>query len=118
MVTLYGLKNCSTCKKALQWMDDNQVKHTFIDYRESPLTPAQLSTYAEHLGWPKLVNRASMTWRRLSDREKDPQSDTDWLKLIEQHPALIRRPLAVAGDEVRTGFKPDQWADWLESAKH
>ena len=113
MVTLYGLKNCSTCKKALQWMSAQNIEHEFIDYRQSPLSRSQVERYGEQLGWGKLINRASTTWRNLPEGQKEPQNNADWLGLVEAHPTLIRRPLAVSGDEVRAGFKPDEWVDWL-----
>ena len=106
MIELYGLLKCDTCKKARQWLTAHEIAHEFIDYRDHPLPPATLVTYAEALGgWEKLVNRASMTWRKLSDEQRQAADDGQWQSLIAQYPALIRRPLTVwPNGVVTTGF--------------
>src|SRR5690606_17582191 len=67
-VTLYGLKKCSTCIKAIKWLEQGGIAFDFIDYRDQPVEPKLLKAWAQELGgWEKLVNRASMTWRKLPD---------------------------------------------------
>ncbi|MGA9341833.1 MAG: Spx/MgsR family RNA polymerase-binding regulatory protein [Rhodanobacteraceae bacterium] len=98
-ITMYGLDKCSTCDKARKWLDRHGVAHRFVDYREHPVAPAQLKAWAEKAGgWEKLVNRSSMTWRALPDNRKTPASDPEWLLLIREYPALVRRPLLVLED--------------------
>ena len=116
MITLYGLKKCSTCVKACAWLDIQAIAYEFIDYRDRPIAPDLLITWSEQLGgWEKLVNRASMTWRNLSDAEKmltqalNPNQyskhDQVWVDLIAQYPTLIRRPLTVWHNQsVTVGF--------------
>ncbi len=116
MITLYGLKKCSTCVKACAWLDIKTISYQFIDYRDRPIAPDLLITWSEQLGgWEKLVNRASTTWRNLSDAEKmltqalNPtqysKHDQVWGDLIEQYPTLIRRPLTVWHNQsVTVGF--------------
>jgi len=105
-LTLYGLRQCSTCVKARDWLNEHAIAHTFIDYREQPVAATVLRDWATQLGgWEKLVNRASMTWRNLADAQKSPADDAAWLALIAQYPALIRRPVAVdASGAVGVGF--------------
>ena len=104
-LTLYGLTKCSTCIKARQWLDAHGVSHTFIDYRDNPVAPEKLTAWAESLGgWEKLVNRASMTWRNLPVERKSPETAEQWLALIAEFPALVRRPVADTGDAVSVGF--------------
>lgn len=111
MVTVYGLKNCSTCKKATKWLTEHGVEHTFIDYRDNPISPKLLLQWAPQVGgWTKLVNRASPTWRNLPDQSKTPESDQDWLQLIADFPTLVRRPVTVDTTTVSVGFKPDAFA--------
>lgn len=111
MVTIFGLKNCSTCKNALKWLTEHQVKHTFIDYREQPISAEDLKVWAQKLGgWPKLVNRASPTWRNLPETSKSPESDEDWLQLIAEYPTLVRRPVTVDAHSITVGFKADAYA--------
>lgn len=105
-ITLYGLTKCSTCQKALKWLQRNGVDHRFIDYREQPLEGATLKNWAAQFdSFDKLVNRSGMTWRNLAPVRKTPGSDAEWLLLIREQPALVRRPVAVLDDgSVRVGF--------------
>jgi Spx/MgsR family transcriptional regulator len=112
---VYGLKKCSTCLKALTWLDAHSVPYVFIDYREEPIQSADLLAWSEQLGgWDKLVNRASMTWRNLSDHERSAQSEPQWLALIAAYPALVRRPLVLLSDgQVMVGFQEKRWQQAL-----
>ena len=108
---LFGLKNCSTCKKATKWLDEHEVAYTFTDYRDHPIAPEHLVQWAQQLGgWPKLVNRASPTWRNLPEERKTPEQDADWLALIAEFPTLVRRPVAVTAEAVSVGFKPETFS--------
>jgi Spx/MgsR family transcriptional regulator len=115
-LTLYGLTQCSTCVKARAWLDQHALAHQFIDYRAHPIGPADLKKWAQALGgFEKLVNRASMTWRQIADALKDPQSDAQWLELIAQYPALIRRPLTLYPDgSVTVGFNEKRYTEKLK----
>lgn len=112
-IKLYGLSKCSTCLKAQAWLDEKKISYTFQDYRDVPIVAKELKTWAESLGgWEKLVNRASMTWRGLDERLKSPTTDKEWLSLIAQYPALIRRPVAVLSDHsVMVGFNEKRYAE-------
>lgn len=110
MTRLYGLAKCSTCIKARAWLDEHGIDHQFIDYREQPIDPPQLAEWAARLTWPKLVNRASMTWRNLPEARKTPDSDAQWLALVAEFPALIRRPLTVYEGQVDTGFSEKKYS--------
>lgn len=115
---LYGLAKCSTCLKARAWLDERGIAHQFQDYRAAPVAPATLKAWAESLGgWEKLVNRASMTWRNLDDSLKAPTTDKQWLSLIADYPALIRRPVTVYADHsVTVGFNEKRSAEKLGQA--
>ena len=110
---LFGLKQCSTCVKACRWLNEHGVAHAFVDYRAPPIAPTLLRQWAEQLGgWERLVNRASMTWRNLDESRSLPAGDGDWLALIAEYPALVRRPLAVSADgEVGVGFNEKRYAE-------
>ena len=111
--TLYGLNKCSTCVKARDWLNENGVAHTFVDYRDHPVPAATLKEWAEQLGgWEKLVNRTSMTWRALSDEQKAASTAAQWTRLIAEYPALVRRPVTVTSDGVVTvGFSEKRYGE-------
>jgi Spx/MgsR family transcriptional regulator len=116
MILLYGLTKCSTCQKALAWLSDQGVACQLIDYRDHPLSPPALIDYAKALGgWEKLVNRASMTWRQLSEEQRAASSDQQWLALIAQYPALVRRPLTILPDgTVLNGFSEKKFKQYQD----
>jgi len=116
-MTLYGLTKCSTCLKARKWLEDQGVEARFVDYRDDPLPAQSLVKWAGELGgWEKLVNRASMTWRNLPEERKTPASDAQWLALIAEFPALVRRPLAVwPNGAVSVGFNEKKYLAQLDS---
>ena len=98
-LTLYGLDNCDTCRKARNWLTRFGVEHQFIDYRAQRIAPETLKAWAVQLGgWDKLVNRASTTWRTLPETRKSPGSDPEWTLLIKEYPALVKRPVVVTAD--------------------
>ncbi len=110
-VELYGLEKCGTCDKARAWLDAHKVKHGFTDYREHPIAPATLKAWAKELGWEKLVNRASYTWRDLSDVQKAVSTDAEWLKLVKEFPALVKRPVVVKDGAVSAGFSEKKFKE-------
>jgi Spx/MgsR family transcriptional regulator len=112
---IFGLAKCSTCVKALAWLDEQGVSYRFADYRDHPLPQSSLKKWSTALGgWEKLVNRASMTWRNLDETLKTPQTDAQWLSLIANYPALVRRPLTVYADQsVSVGFNEKRFAEKL-----
>ncbi|PLC51155.1 arsenate reductase [Pollutimonas subterranea] len=113
VVQLYGLKNCSTCVKAMNWLTQRELPYSFTDYREQPISGAQLVAWAGVLGgWEKLVNRASMTWRNLPESRKAPGNEQQWLALIAEFPALVKRPVAVTGpNNVAVGFSEKKYSE-------
>ncbi|MGH8123454.1 MAG: Spx/MgsR family RNA polymerase-binding regulatory protein [Rudaea sp.] len=105
MIAVYGLDKCSTCQKARKWLDRHEVEYRFVDYREQRTDALTLKAWAKAVGGlDKLVNRSGMTWRNLPPARKSPASDPEWLLLIKEYPALVRRPVVVRGDEVNLGF--------------
>lgn len=109
---IYGLDKCDTCRKARNWLDRRKVAYQFVDYREQRIPAESLKTWARAAGgWEKFVNRASTTWRALPEARKSPGSDAEWTLLIKEHPALVRRPLAVFDDgRVLQGFADKLYA--------
>ena len=105
-ITLYGLDNCDSCRKARNWLARFDVAHAFVDYRAQRVAPEMLKDWAAQLGgWDKLVNRASTTWRTLPEPRKTPRSDPEWTLLIKEYPALVKRPVVVREDDaVSVGF--------------
>lgn len=116
-ITLYGLAKCSTCQKAEKWLERKGIEYRFIDYREQPVDAVTLKAWAMQLdGFDKLVNRSGMTWRNLVPARKTPGSDAEWLLLIREYPALVRRPVTVLQDgSIRVGFNDKLYSSLFAS---
>ena len=93
MLTLYGIKNCDTVKKARRWLDNQGVDYQFHDFRQDGLDKKLLDSWLKQLGWEAIVNKRSTTWRNLSDKEKDISSNAQAAKLLLANPTLIKRPV-------------------------
>ena len=103
-LTLYGLKSCDTCRKALKALEAEGRPATFIDLRGDVDLAARVPVWLAALG-PALVNRASTTWRGLPDADR-ARAETDPAGLLIAHPALIKRPVIEAGGAVHIGWTP------------
>ena len=100
-LTLFGLANCDTCRKARKWLERFGVAHAFVDYREHTPSPETLVEWKEALGgWDAMVNKSSTTWRNLPAARKTPGSDAEWKLLLKEYPQLVRRPLVATADGV------------------
>ena len=113
MIKVYGIKNCSTCVKALKWLEAQGKSFEFIDYRAQPIAPETILLWAAELSWTKLINKASTTWRNLSYEQKQASSDAEFLALLAEYPSLMKRPVLVAQDRIILGFKPETYEEFF-----
>jgi Spx/MgsR family transcriptional regulator len=104
MLTLYGLKNCDTCRKARKWLDGGGIPYQFHDVREGGVNRAMLQRWADAVGWQTLLNRRSTTWRSLPDAAKHEIDEQQAIELMLGQPTLIKRPVAESGAQVLVGF--------------
>lgn len=114
MVVLYGIKNCDTCKKARKWLAQNGIEHRFHDFRIDGLTEAQLKDFVQRLGWEKLLNKSSTSWRQLSSEQQADLNEAKVIQLMLATPTLIKRPVLDTGKALLIGFKPEIYADKLK----
>lgn len=105
MITVYGLKNCDTCKKALAWLKAEGIAHSFHDVREDGLDQAKVTAWIAELGWETLLNTRSTTWRGLGPEDKADIDAAKAARLILAHPALMKRPVFDLGRRRVVGFK-------------
>lgn len=109
-VTLFGLATCDTTRAARKWLDQRKVAYSFHDVRADGVTKAQVEAWAKALGWEKLLNKASTTWRELPEADKADVDARKAVALMLKHPTLIKRPVLDAGGELMLGFKPEVYA--------
>lgn len=106
MITLYGIRNCDTVKRARKWLEARDIEYRFHDFREDGLERQQVATWLDALGWVTLINKHSTAWRHLDEATRRSLDDSSALDTILQHPTLIQRPLLDIGGEYHSGFSP------------
>ncbi|WP_414471214.1 ArsC family reductase [Microvirga sp. M2] len=108
-VTIYGIKNCDTMKKARAWLDANGVAYAFHDYKAEGIDRARLEGWVCQVGWETLLNRAGTTFRKLPDDAKTGMDEPKALALMLDQPSMIKRPVLERGGRLLVGFKPEQY---------
>ena len=108
-VTLYGIPNCDTVKKARVWLDAKNVVYAFHDYKKAGIDTATLSRWADAVGWELLLNRAGTTFKKLGDAEKADIDRAKAIALMVANPSMIKRPVVEGAGALLVGFKPDDW---------
>lgn len=106
-VTIYGIKNCSTMKKARAWLEDAGIAYDFHDYKRAGIEKDRLRRWSKAVGWETLANRAGMTFRKLPDAAKQGLTESKAISLMAEHPSLIKRPVLDVGGKLMVGFKPE-----------
>jgi arsenate reductase len=107
-ITIYGIKNCDTMKKARAWLDKAGVDYAFHDYKTAGIERAQLEQWSKKLGWEKLLNRAGTTFRKLPDKDKDGLTEKKAIALMLAQPSIIKRPVLDLGSgKLLAGFTPE-----------
>jgi arsenate reductase len=107
-ITIYGIKNCDTMKKARVWLDKHGVVYKFHDYKTAGIERGQLEQWSKKVGWEMLLNRAGTTFRKLPEKDKDGIDAKKALALMAAQPSMIKRPvLDVGGGKLLVGFKPE-----------
>jgi len=109
LITVYGIPNCDSCRAARKWLDKNNIKHDFHDIRVDGLELEKIYNWAGQLGWQKLLNTRSQTWRKISQAERDGIEEGRALTLMFEQPTLIKRPILQKGDKILIGFSADQY---------
>ncbi|GHD58356.1 arsenate reductase [Thalassobaculum fulvum] len=106
MITVWGLKNCDTCKKARAWLDGRSVSHAFKDVRADAVAAGDVKAWLDAVGADVLLNRRGTTWRGLDDAARaKAETPAGLVELLVANPALIKRPVFVGGDgTVVVGF--------------
>jgi Spx/MgsR family transcriptional regulator len=113
MITLYGIPNCDTMKKARAWLDGHGIEYRFHDYKKAGLDEARLRSWVDELGWEALLNTRGMLWRKLPQAVRDGIDAESAFRLMLETPSIIRRPVLDTGKARHVGFKPDEYARLL-----
>lgn len=114
-VTVYGISNCDTIKKAKSWLDKKGVEYSFHDYRKQGLEISQLNNWVDALGWEPLLNKRGTTWRKLSDEVKANVDRASAIEIMLENPSIIKRPLLDRNSKLHLGFSDSLYQAVFES---
>lgn len=110
-ITIYGIKNCDTMKKARAFLDKKGVEYAFHDYKTAGVDKDKLAGWVKKVGWETLLNKAGTTFKKLPDKDKEGLTEAKAIKLMLAQPSMIKRPvLEIGGGKILVGFKPDAYA--------
>jgi len=114
ILSCYGIKNCDTMKKAMNWLTENGFAYEFIDYKKAGVAEANLPDWSARAGWEKLLNTRGLMWKKLTDEERSAVDQSKALRLMAQYPSLIKRPVLDTGSKLLVGFSPETYAAELK----
>jgi arsenate reductase (glutaredoxin) len=108
---IYGIKNCETMKKAFAWLDAHGVDYDFHDYKTAGIDVIRLKTWSKQVGWEVLLNTRGTTWRKLSPTQQANLDEAKAIKLMSEHPSLIKRPVLHNANALLVGFVPERYIE-------
>lgn len=109
-VTLYGIPNCDTVKKARTWLADRGIDYAFHDYKKAGADPARIAAWVDQAGLERVLNKAGTTFKKLPDEVKAGLDAPKAIALMAEQPSCIKRPIVEHDGGLLVGFKPEEWA--------
>lgn len=116
MITMFGIKNCDTIKKARKWLEAEGIEYQFHDYKKDGLSSEMLNAWIKDLGWEALVNKRGTTWRKLPEEIKDSIDEAGALAVMLENASIIKRPLLINdANNKLLGFKVEEYQEFINS---
>jgi len=116
-VTIYGIKNCDTMKKARSWLDQRDVAYAFHDYKTAGIERDMLEGWAREIGWEMLLNRSGRTFRALPEKDREGFTGKKAIALMAAQPSMIKRPVLDVDGRLLVGFVPEEYAKVLAAKR-
>jgi arsenate reductase len=113
MLTMFGIKNCDTIKKARAWLDAHGVAYRFHDYKIEGIDRQSLETWCRAAGWEKVCNRTGTTFKKLPESQREGLTAAKAIALMIEHPSMIKRPVLDIDGTIVVGFAPDEYQRML-----
>jgi Spx/MgsR family transcriptional regulator len=111
MIRIYGIRNCDTIKKTLNWFASREVVVNFVDYKKTPPDEPLLRSWLTQLDWEQLVNKRGTTWRKLPDEQREGITEAIAIELMIANPSLIKRPVVDHDGALSVGFDEHHFSD-------
>ena len=114
MLTVYGIKSCDTCRRARKYLEEHNIEFRFHDLREDGLDIQMLERWSERLGWQKLLNKQSLTWRKIPEVDRNDMTRDKALAAMIDNPTLVKRPVLEADKFTAVGFSEKRFSDFID----
>lgn len=108
-ITMYGIPNCDTIKKAKKWLDEANLSYEFHDFRKQGISSEMVSEFCQQLGWEQVLNKRGTTFRQLTAEQKESLTEASAIALLVEQPAMIKRPILRVDNQLHIGFKAEQY---------
>ena len=113
-LTVYGLTQCDTVKRARQWLQSQGLDYRFVDFKKTPPHASQIAAWADAVGWEALLNRRGTTWRKVDAATQAAVNDAaSAVAVLAQHPSAIKRPVVESRGALLVGFDEASWSEAL-----
>jgi arsenate reductase len=116
MLTVFGIKSCDTCRKARKYLAENDIKFRFHDVRDDRLDIQMLERWSSRIDWAKLLNKKSLTWRKIPKVDRNDITKDRALALMIENPTLVKRPVLESDDFIAVGFSEKRFSDFWDSS--
>lgn len=108
-IQIHGIKNCDTVRKSIKWLESKNIEHDFHDLKKETPDDDLVIQWLKDVGQETLVNKRGLVWRKLTDEQKQLNSQNDVIELIQKNPTVVKRPVLFNGKSWSVGFKPESW---------
>jgi len=115
VLTIYGIKSCDTCRKARKFLDEHNIEHDFHDLREDGLDIQMLERWTQRMGWERLLNKQSLTWRKIPEVDRNDMTRDKALAAMIDNPTLIKRPVLETEKFIAVGFSEKRFGDFIDN---
>ena len=115
VLTVYGIKSCDTCRIARKYLSKNKIEHRFHDLRDDGLDIQMLERWAGRIGWEKLLNKKSLTWRKIPEVDRAGMSRDKALAAMIDRPTLIKRPVLETDNFIAVGFSEKRFGEFIKN---
>jgi arsenate reductase len=115
MMTVFGIKNCDTCRVARKYFTERDIEYRFHDVRDDGLSVQMLERWAARIDWNKLLNKRSLTWRKVPEVDRDDMTQDRAFALIIENPTLLKRPVLESETFIAVGFLEKQFSEFWDS---
>ncbi len=115
MLRVYGIKSCDTCRKARKYLADKNIEFSFHDLRDDGLDIQMLERWTQRIGWERLLNKQSLTWRKIPEVDRNDMSRDKALATMIDNPTLIKRPVIETKKFIAVGFSEKRFGDFIDN---